>query len=200
MQSRKIHKPPASGRTLRIGIVFGAIILLLATNSVQSQSRQSLTDELDIFAAEHLSAVQALSFRDRVEYCGLFGFDEAGNLVATKAKRGKRDSCEPEVGPPGLEVLASYHTHGAYSPDSDTETPSVFDLAGDIDEDIDGYVATPGGRLWVNLVEEQLSVLLCGPGCLPDDPAFRECPAMLPASEYTLEELRDRADNDTGEC
>lgn len=173
---------------------------MFAINPAQPQSRRSLTDELDIFAAEHLATIQPLSFRDRAEYCGLFGFDAAGNLVATAAKRGKRDSCEPEVGPPDLEVLASYHTHGAYSPDSDTETPSEFDLIGDIDEDIDGYVATPCGRLWVNLVEEQLSVLLCGPGCLPADPAFRECPATLPASEYTVEELRDRADNDTGEC
>lgn len=165
-----------------------------------SQARQALTDELDIFAAEYLASIQQRSFRDGVEYCGLFGYDADGNLVATPARRGDRDSCEPEIGPEDLDVIASYHTHGRYSPDSDTEAPSVSDLSNDIEEDIDGYVATPGGRLWVNLVEQQLSVLLCGPGCLPVDPAFRECPAFRPANEYTLQELRDRAAEDTGEC
>ena len=185
----------------RVVAAFAAVTLIgVHMTAASGQPRQSLTDELDIFAAEHLETIQARSFRDNVEYCGLFGLDENDNLVATKAKRGQPDSCEPEAGPPDLEVLATYHTHGGYSRNNDTEVPSVFDLTGDIDEGVDGYIATPGGRLWLNLAEERISVLLCGPGCLPADKAFRECAAFLPDVEYTLEDLRDRAANDTGEC
>ncbi len=183
-----------------MGATITAVLLVAPIAAASGQTRQSLSDELDIFAADHLATIQARSFRDNVEYCGLFGLDIDDNLVATKAMRGQADSCEPEVGPPDLEVLATYHTHGGYSRNNDTEVPSVFDLTGDIDEGVDGYIATPGGRLWLNLVEERVSVLLCGPGCLPTDPDFRECAAFLPDVEYSVEELRDRAANDTGEC
>ena len=43
-----------------------------------------------------------------------------------------------------LEVMASFHTHACYDPDADSEVPSVEDLAGDIDESVNGYVATLG--------------------------------------------------------
>ena len=175
-------------------------LLVLLQGQAQAQSRSELTDELDLFAVAHLDKVQPLSIRDKVEYCGLFGYDAAGRLAATRAVRGEPDSCDPGLEPLGFEVLASYHTHGAYSRDADSEVPSVDDLLGDFEEGIEGYIATPSGRVWLNLVEEELSIQLCGKGCVYADPEFRPCPAFLPAEEYTIETLELREENDTGEC
>lgn len=173
--------------------------LVLAVPSA-ADDREILTERLDRFAAAHLDSIQARSFADRVEYCGLLGIDGSGNLVATPARRGKADSCRPDEAPDGFKVLASYHTHGAYDRDADTEVPSLDDLQSDIDEEIDGYIATPGGRLWLNDTEAREAVLLCGPGCLQADPDYRPCPAFPPGERYTVHTLRARADNDTGDC
>jgi len=159
-----------------------------------------LTDELDRFAIAFLDKIQPLSVRDKVEYCGLFGHDAYGNLIATEPIAGEPDSCDPGFEPEGFEVIASYHTHGAYSRDADAEVPSLDDLLGDFEEGIDGYIATPGGRVWLNLFEEEVSLQLCGPGCIFTDPAFRPCLAFAPAEEYTIETLELREDEDTGEC
>lgn len=183
-----------------MGRLFLLIAAFLWANPVAAQDRGFLAGDLDRFAAVHFDIIQPLSIADGVEYCGLLGFDAAGNLMATPARRGRADSCRPDDGPPGFEVLASYHTHGAYDRDADTEVPSLDDLQSDIDEGIDGYIATPGGRLWLNDTEARESVLLCGPGCIESDPDFRPCPAFLPEDRYTVHTLRARADNDTGAC
>ena len=175
-------------------------LLPLLAGPAHAQSRSALTDDLDLFAVAHFDKVQPLSIRDQVEYCGLFGYDAAGRIAATKAVRGGRDSCDPGLEPPGFEVLASYHTHGAYARDADSEVPSVDDLLGDFEEGIDGYIATPSGRVWLNLVEEEISFQLCGKGCVYADPSFRPCPAFLPAEEYTIEALELREERDTEEC
>ena len=182
----------------RIWLVFA--VFFLAGPSALSHDRGRLHDELDKFAAAHFDKIQPRSIADNLEYCGLFGYDKSGKLAATKAKRGRLDSCEPAPEPEGFEVLASYHTHGAYTPDVDTEVPSLDDLAADIEEGIDGYIATPGGRIWLNLAEEKVSYQLCGPGCVKADKKYRPCKAFPPAISYTLKTLRARADNDTGEC
>ena len=65
---------------------------------------------------------------------------------------------------------------------------------------IDGYIATPGGRVWLNYLDEEVSFQLCGAGCIHTDPNYRPCPAFPPAAEYTIESLEARADRDTGEC
>lgn len=176
------------------------VLLLVLQAPAHAQSRSDLTDELDLFAVAYFDKIQPLSIRDKVEYCGLFGYDAAGRLAATEVVRGERDSCDPGLEPPGFEVLASFHTHGAYARDADSEVPSVDDLLGDFEEGIDGYVATPSGRVWLNLLEEEVSFQLCGKGCVYADPKFRPCPAFLPAEEYTIETLELREESDTGEC
>jgi hypothetical protein len=45
-------------------------------------------------------------------------------------------------------------------------------MEGDADEGIDGYVATPGGRLWYIDTVDMVASQLCGIGCLPRDPKF----------------------------
>lgn len=175
-------------------------IALFSIGPAQADPWEAITDELDRFAVAHLDKVQALSIRDGVEYCGLFGYDAAGRLSATGPVAGEADSCDPGIEPDGFEVVASYHTHGAYARDADSEVPSLDDLLGDFEEGIDGYIATPGGRVWLNLFEERLAFQLCGRGCIQSDPAFRPCHAFLPAEEYTVESLALREEQDTGEC
>ena len=126
--------------------------------------------------------------------------NRAGKLAATSPKRGRRDSCEPDEPPEDFEILASYHTHGDDTQEADTEVPSLEDLAGDIEEGIDGYIATPGGRLWLNDARLRRAFMLCWPGCVKRYRRFREYRAYPPGHEYTLRSLQRRADNDTGEC
>jgi hypothetical protein len=182
----------------------GRLLLLIAVLVLPypaiAQDRSDLDDALDKFAAALFDRIQPLSIADGVEYCGLLGIGADGRLAATRARRGDADSCRPDDEPHGLDVLASYHTHGAYDRDADTEVPSLDDLHSDIDEGIDGYIATPGGRLWLNDAEARQSFLLCGPGCIAADPDYRPCPAFPPGDSYTLGTLRARADNDTGRC
>lgn len=183
--------------------VVSALVLfaaLFVTGNATAQSRASLADGLDIFAATFFDSLQPVSIKGGVEYCGLFIRDAGGGFVATTPRAGDADSCQPEDDPDGVEVLASYHTHGAYDRDADTEVPSWDDLDSDIEEEIDGYIATPGGRLWVNDAAAERSILLCGEGCVTADPEYRTCPAFPPGNEHTLESLRDRAENDTGDC
>lgn len=177
-----------------------AALAVFSVSLAQAQSRKDVRGTLNLFAVAHLDEVQRFSIRDGVEYCGLFGYDRSGKLAATPARRGERDGCEPEIEPEGFEVIASYHTHGAYARDADTEVPSVDDLLADFEEGIDGYIATPGGRVWLNLAEERRSFQLCGRGCVQADPAFRTCPAFPPAKAYIVKTLRQREAEDTGEC
>ena len=180
--------------------LLSAVLMLGASIAANAQDRSALQDELDIFAAAHFDKIQVKSIMENVEYCGYFGIDAAGNIAATRAKRGLRDSCEPAEPPLDFDILASYHTHGAHTVEADIEVPSVEDMQADLDEGIDGYIATPGGRMWLNLIDEETAYMLCGPGCVTADAKFRECQAFLPDVEYTLEELEIRAEEDPGYC
>lgn len=181
------------------GIVL-ALFLVLPDPIAAAQSLEGIEDEVDRFAVRHLHQVQALSIRDNREYCGIIGFDVTGRIKATGPHPGEMDSCDPGEDPPGFQAIASYHTHGAFSPDADSEVPSVDDLLGDFEEGIDGYVATPSGRVWVNVLEDRTSYLLCGPGCVRSDPAFRPCNAFLPGDKYTVPSLEIREETDPGYC
>jgi hypothetical protein len=133
--------------------------------------------------------LQPISIANSAEYCGLIGFDADGRLISTQAAKGDAASCEiSETG--AIEVVtASYHTHGAFSPDYFNEIPSMADVEGDEADGIDGYIATPGGRLWyVDSSERQMSQL-CGIGCLPSDPRFAAGNSGVISQSYTYEGL-----------
>ncbi len=88
------------------------------------------------------------SIEQNVEFCGYIGFTADGELAYSQPTRGDEGSCLSDD-PTNLELItASYHTHGGFSPDYSSELPSGTDMEGDEDEGIDGWVATPGGRLW----------------------------------------------------
>lgn len=136
-----------------------------------------------------LSQLNTLSFKNNREYCGYIGFDAAGKLVATPAKKGRPDSCLANDPPEDMVLVASYHTHGAFTPDAFSEFPSSTDIEGDEEEGIDGYVATPGGRLWYIDGQDMEASQICGLGCLPQDPAFEAGLDGEIYQSYTYEEI-----------
>ncbi|MEM7208636.1 MAG: DUF4329 domain-containing protein [Pseudomonadota bacterium] len=176
------------------------LVNLLCLSAVLANDRESITDEVDLFVLDLFDRIQPRTFADGVEYCGLIGYNEDGELVATPAVKGEASFCDLDEDPENLEIIASYHTHGAASHESDTEASSITDMEGDIEDQTDGYIATPGGRVWFNDYAEETSYLLCGVGCVKADPNFVECEAFKPEDSYTLEQLIAREENDTGEC
>jgi len=151
---------------------------------------QAQTDAEVAFVTDLFNALQPRSINQGVEYCGLIGVDNQGRLVATPARRGTYSSCLPpsDLGP-GVVPLASYHTHGAYDREFLTEVPSYDDMRTDIEDGTDGYIATPGGRLWYVDARAQEARLICGAMCLVSDVAFEENPAFPVRSRYTLQDL-----------
>jgi len=123
-------------------------------------------------ARNAFAIIQPVSLRENVEYCGTIGRTRAGNLVATSAARGNANSCLADD-PRELDVVtASYHTHGGFDPQYFNELPSLADVEGDLAEGIDGYVATPGGRIWFVDTSARRISQICGLGCLPQASNF----------------------------
>ena len=165
-----------------------ALLLLLAVPSgAGAQSRAEIA-----LAKKVLAAAQRLSIRRNVEYCGYIGLDASGRLVASRATRGDEASClAPE--PANIRVItASYHTHGAFSRDYFGEMPSGEDMEGDEAMGIDGFVATPGGRLWYVDTTDMIARQLCGIGCLPRDARFRAGVDGVIAQSYSYRQLVHR--------
>ncbi len=156
------------------------------TNYVPSNDEAKLARDI-------LAEAQEDSIRENVEFCGYIGYDKAGKLVATPPTRGNAGSCTPDkagIDDAGIKVrTASYHTHAAYDPGYSNEIPSVEDYDGDKSERINGYVATPAGRIWFLDPNHGKISQLCGEGCLPSDRAF--CPGFSPdiPESYTYKEL-----------
>lgn len=143
------------------------------------------------FAQATLNALQVPSFDQNREFCGLIGIDETGAFVASEPVRGGTSSCLPPEDIEGVTEIASYHTHGGYTPAFATEIPSYDDLRTDIEDGVDGYVSTPGGRFWFVDARAKEVRLICGPGCVARDPDFIDDPDEVIETSYTLEELDD---------
>lgn len=161
--------------------------VLIGIPHVQAQTAQETG-----FAKAVLSQLQSKSIREDREYCGYIARRDDGTLIATTARRGQLDHCTPRLPREDVELVASFHTHGAYDYDADSELPSPEDLEADIFEQVDGWVSTPGGRLWFNDHETATTRQICGIGCLPSDPAFERGVAGRIENRYTLRGLYDR--------
>lgn len=152
---------------------------------VQAQTQTEVA-----FVTALFNEVQPTSISEGREYCGLIGVDARGDFVATTARRGGASSClPPETAGPGVTVLASYHTHARYTPDYWTEVPSFDDMRTDIEDGTDGYIATPGGRLWYVDARAKVARQICGARCLVSDPTYPEGVSDVQQT-YTLDELR----------
>ena len=145
-------------------------------------------------AKRTLEIAQKPSFETGVEHCGLLGQITGARYVASKPKRGRKNSCQPKNFSGDVEVFASYHTHGSYSTNADAEVPSSSDVEADMVEGVFGFVATPGGRMWMINPVSGVATMLCDLGCLPQDPEFLQEPGNNVKSRYTLKQLRDRED------
>ncbi|MBT8411952.1 MAG: DUF4329 domain-containing protein [Octadecabacter sp.] len=127
---------------------------------------------VDTFARNFLNSIQPRSIGERREYCGYFYQDDAGQLQATLPIPGSFAACEMPAPRVGQGIIASYHTHAAYGGAYDNEVPSAVDLLSDFDYGIDGYVSTPGGRVWLVDYQTRTTRQICGIGCVVSDPNF----------------------------
>lgn len=140
-----------------------------------------------------LLQLQPRSFAENLEYCGYVGRMPDGRLTATEVTRGDAWGCLSRADESRfVEVVASFHTHAAFSRDADSEVPSSSDVVGDREEGVNGYVATPGGRLWFIDGRRGVATQICGPGCMGQDPDFIPGDAGPIAPSYSLQQLRAR--------
>ncbi|MGB6229845.1 MAG: DUF4329 domain-containing protein [Litorimonas sp.] len=119
-----------------------------------------------------LTPVQEMSLEEGLEFCGFIGLDENGEFATGLTTRGEAHFCEPVFNyfDYDFHVLANYHTHGSSSVEHETETPSFVDMYATHLAGQDGYVVTPGGRLWYMDGQAITAELLCGARCMPFDP------------------------------
>ena len=144
-----------------------------------------------VVAKEVLTRIQPHSFAKKREYCGYIGYNADGIMVATPPVPGDLASCGAPF-PRDIAVTASYHTHGDFDEGYFNEVPSVVDMEGEREFYMNGYVATPGGRLWFIDSQRMVTYQLCGVSCLPSASGFRKNQNDVIAEEYTLDALREK--------
>lgn len=149
-------------------------------------------ESVDAFAVRFLDTIQAPSINARKEFCGYIRRDSSGALQATPPRPGTFASCQMPAPLPGSSVIATYHTHGAYGPNYDNETPSSIDLESDAQLGLNGYVSTPGGRVWRTNPDTLDTVQICGLGCVTRDPGFVPRNEAAVLQRFTLAQLQRR--------
>ncbi|AKS46236.1 protein of unknown function [Octadecabacter temperatus] len=147
---------------------------------------------VDNFARGFLDSIQAQSIAERREYCGYIFIDGTGRLQGTPPRPGSFAGCDMPIPRAGQGIIASYHTHGAFGRAYDNEVPSVIDLASDFQFGIDGYVSTPGGRVWLVDFQTQSTQQLCGLRCVTSDPGFVPQGEAGIRQSYSIETLQRR--------
>ncbi len=152
-----------------------------------------LSQELINIARKSLASIQNQSFTSQREYCGLIGKTTAGELVVSPARRGRTSGCnERGFSDRSITPVASYHTHGSYHADADSEVPSTDDVDMDHHQGVFGFVATPGGRFWVIDHRSRTAKQICGMGCLPSDPMFNKGMAGEIPTHLTRRQMAQR--------
>lgn len=170
---------------------------LLALSLLLAQPAVTLPPDRDVAQAKvWLARVQRLSFATGREYCGYLGYTADGSLQFTDTVRGGHDGCTPAMPDSRITLIASLHSHGAYDPDVPAEFPTSRDMESDAREGVNGYISTPGGRLWYIDSRAMIAVQLCGLGCLPQDPDFHAGDDGNIRSRYTQRGLRALEESD----
>lgn len=170
-------------------IVSVALVALAVLATARSDV--TLPDPQEVaLVKDRLAPLQLLSFATELEYCGYFGRLPDGRPSFTEIQRGGHDGCTPVVTDDGLRLVASLHTHGAYSENVPAEFPTVLDMDSDRREGVNGYIGTPGGRLWFIDSRARVAVQLCGLRCLPQDPDFHAGDDGAIASRYDYADLK----------
>ena len=161
-----------------------AMIVICLSGQAAAQDAAELA-----VAKEMLTRMQPHSFQKKREYCGYVGYNADGVMVATPPVAGDLASCGAPF-PRDIAVTASYHTHGDYDDGYFNEVPSIVDMEGDQKFYMNGYVATPGGRLWFVDTQRMVTFQVCGIGCLPSAPSFRKGDPV--AQKYSYDALREK--------
>lgn len=190
--------PPLHNGAMRFIVLIPAVFALTAcivedVASIQMEPRPQPQTQSEIaFMSALFNDIQLPSFEQDREFCGLIGVDAAGNYVATEATRGREATClPPDPDFADFTVLASYHTHGSHNDEYFNEVPSFDDMRTDIEDGTDGYIATPGGRMWYVDARARVARQICGVNCLIRDPDHSDDPDFPVQQTYTLDELRD---------
>lgn len=182
------------GRHVTLRLIAAACLVALGLTPALAKDGQKLGNGYERFALEHQFAFEvfeelnARSVEVNLEYCGFMYFDAQGELRATPPEKGGSHSCLP-IRPTEGWVFASYHTHAAFDPNSLNEYPSEQDMEGDFANRQNGYIATPGGRMWFVDHEKQVARQLCGYRCLPFDRRYVETKLNRPKTAVTLPNL-----------
>lgn len=175
---------------LKIGSVVALICIIGLVSCTEDPPIIAQTDDVNAFAKTILNDLQPQSIAEGREYCGYIFETASGDLAATAPQRGGEDYCDlPQSDD---STLASFHTHGQFSEDYDNEVPSIDDVEGDFEAGIDGYISTPGGRVWLVDYEAQIARQLCNTLCVTSDPANDPADAGFVPQTFTLPELRAR--------
>jgi len=169
--------------------LLSTLILLLSFSQVSLAEKLS-NEELGFFI-NFFNKIQPMSFAENREFCGYIGLDQHGGFMATAPHRGEENSCTPQEPPEDFNYVGSYHTHGAFSVDADSELPSLEDMQADIEEDVDGFIATPGGRIWHIDTIDDIARMVCDRNCVLADPNFDESVLEPVERTYTLEQLKE---------
>lgn len=167
-------------------IAAGAVCVALA-GPCAAQS-----DEETEFVTALLTNLNPLSIEFNREVCGHIVRHPDGRLETTKLSWGTEASCASLPPPGGAQILSSWHTHAAWGRGYDGEVPSTIDVEGDMRTGLNGWVSTPGGRLWFINGQTGHMHQVCGRDCLPSDPGFVPEEHGPVDKEYSLEGLRAR--------
>ena len=181
-----------------------AVIVIRAYTNVKDADDFVITvtqGEVQSFARERLREVLQRSFDEDIELCGIIFERSDGSLGASDIRIGDEASCGiAYFDEPGMRPVASFHTHAGQNEKYDSEVPSLQDLESDAASELDGYVATPGGRFWRVNASAVEAVQVCGPGCLPQDPDYKACAAGPPKKRYSRADLIARMGSDENTC
>lgn len=135
------------------------------------QPRDYSDSQVTQVVRSQLASLQRQSLSNGLEMCGFAIIGSSCQIRVTETTRGTSHSCNPSV-PSNVVRLAIYHTHGISHGSNAGEIPSDIDFRTTIAGQIDGYVATPAGRLWRIDAFSQKAELLCR-RCMPVDPNSR---------------------------
>ena len=166
------------------------IIFMGLTFACNAQSGSKVDPVLDKYAISILAKLQNETLARGNEACGYI-YKISDSLKHTPIVRGKAEFCDssPDDVPSNGNLLASFHNHGGFDKDYDSEVPTVDDMDMDRLDNIFGYVATPGGRVW--RIRDGFAQQLCR-DCVARDPDHDDRAFLPVKSSYTRKLLMER--------
>lgn len=165
-------------------------LALCAAQPAKAQSGQEAAFVLGL-----MESMNTLSIRFNREVCGYILRHANGAYSSTKVSWGGHASCASLPIDPAFEVVSSWHNHAAWAADYDGEVPSIQDVEGDMNQGVNGWIGTPGGRLWFVDGATGTARQFCGLDCIPSDPNFLTDDYGPVPEVMTLDDLYDRFGN-----